>query len=166
MWCGRSFIFWDRILWRLRCQPFFFLYSRIRPRILFRFVSSHRTLFFIVNAVLRFNYRLLFSTTVRSIINKSPYSASSLLLRQRVLHPDIWYKFFFNFFKFFPAKLFSFLFIGRYNLIQPFLSTMFLMARLGSVFFLPRISFVSPKVKKRRRIKKKIRKKLFIRRTH
>lgn len=145
----------------LKQSPLFFIYRKNKVRAIFRFLATRGTLFFNIDLSLVYLFRSLFATSVRSIITKSPYSTESMLLRRRVLKPDVWFLFFLSFFKFFPVRQLFFFFYGRCSLLYPFLSTLFLMARLVRVFYIPKLSYGRSALKTRRRIKKKIRKKIF-----
>ena len=159
-----SFIFFQkRILFRTTFFPYFFLHKKLKPRAVICFNGFRSTFFFIISVIYDTYSRLVFSKSVRSLINLSPYSPDSIVFKERVLHPDVWSRFFFSFFKYFPMRSFFFIFMRRLNLITPYLSTVFIMARLCGVFFYPRLSYGLVKYKKRRRIKKKIRKKIFTR---
>lgn len=145
----------------LATNPFFFKYRRAYPQTTFLFSSPLRVLFFSILVSLKTNTRLIKSQSLVSLINKAEYSAEVLVLKGRVLKPSIWFPFFLKMFLYLPSRKIALIFLGRMSLLKPFFSLFFRIKKVGTVRYIPNLTYTTLSLKKRRRIKKKIRKKIF-----
>lgn len=131
-------------------------------KLLFKFIYVRDSFYFVILLVFTLWSRLVFSKSLNSLI--AMYTQPNLVFFKKnvFFKPHIWKPFFHNFFFFLPINNIFIIFCNWIHPLTPLLELFYSFKYIKGIFFLPKITYGIIKLKKTRRIKKKIKKKLFI----